>query len=121
MLYLNDDQMTTLDQQHRTQFEQRLFTHGRTHLPKRCAHLDDAQLRRAVTAAVDKARDLGLRTELAVSLYFNVAVCFGLDFSNNANVPWAYPIQPLPGEPLDPVWMMRVSEIASLTLKQQAR
>ena len=49
MLYLNDDQMTTLDRQHRTQFEQRLFAHGRTHLPKRCAHLDDAQLRRRLT------------------------------------------------------------------------
>jgi hypothetical protein len=118
MFQMNDDQMGTLGQQRRAQFEQRLAAHGRKNMPSRCAHLDEARLKEAVTAIVDKAMEYGLRSELGITLYFNVAVCFGVDFPKNDRVQWVQPIAPGDDEVLDAGWIVRVSEIASLTLRR---
>ena len=118
MLQIQDQQLVQLRSERLTRFEDRLVQHAREHLRQRCAHLDDAALRKATRRIVQDAQAVGLRSEHSVALYFNVAVYFGMDFLKNERIAWAMPIAPMQGELLDPAWMVRVSETARLTLKK---
>jgi len=121
LLQIEDHQLATLREQRHTRFEQRLFEHARTHFRQRCARIPDADLRRAIRSTIESARGHGLESELAVCLYFNVAVCFGMDFLANPNIRWVAPVQRLDQEVADPAWMLRVNEIAGRTLKAEGR
>jgi hypothetical protein len=121
VLKIDDHQIANLRAQRQARFETRLFDHARSHFRQRCAHIGDAELRRAIRSIIDSARGHGLRSELAVCLYFNVAVCFGMDFLANPQIRWAHPIGRVEPEVADPAWMLRVSEIAGRTLKQYGR
>ena len=118
MLRIDPDQLATLQEQRELRFEERLCAHGRKQFPQRCGRLDDEALRAAVRRVIAEARGLGITSELGIALYFNVAVCFGLNFASNGNIRWAFPITPHPDESVDPGWITRVSEIAVQTLKQ---
>ncbi len=121
MLRIEQDQFFTLREEREARFEERLCAHGRKHFPQRCNALDDTALRTAVRRIVADARGLGIRSELGITLYFNVAVCFGLNFVRNPEIRWVFPIAPHPEEAIDPGWIVRVSEIATATLKQHGR
>lgn len=121
MLHINSTQLSHLSQLQRTKYEDRLFHHGRKHFAERCASMSDERLLQAIRATIERAREHGVTSELGVCLYFNVAVWFGLDFVRDPKIAWAFPISRRDEEPEDPVWILRVSEIASLTLKQHTR
>jgi hypothetical protein len=117
MLRIDPSQLASLDEGAQRGFHKRLQAHLRKHFPDRFASLSDDEACKAVTALADHARALGLKSELAICLYLVVAVPFGRGFEA-ANIQWATPITPHPGERLDPDWIRRVVRVATRTLKR---
>jgi hypothetical protein len=119
MLQIEPDQLAALQEKRDQRFEDRLCVHARTHFPERCQRLDDDALHQAARMVMREARGMGITSELGIALFFNVAVCFGVNFPRNADIRWAFPITPHPDESVDPGWITRVSEIAVETLKRK--
>lgn len=121
MLQIDQDQLATLRAQRERRFEERLCAHGRAQFPQRCGALPEDTLRKAARRIIGDARALGIASELGISLYFNVAVCFGMNFLQNRDIAWAFPLERHPEEAVDPGWIVRVSEIAVATLRRHGR
>ena len=121
MLHFDQGLLWQMQDQREDRFEKRLCAHARAHFTERCAHLDDGALREATRTIVEHARGHGLASELGISLYYNVAVCMGMDFLRNPNIRWVFPIERHEEEEIDPGWIVRVSEIATATLKKYGK
>jgi hypothetical protein len=119
MLIIRDNQITLLQKQRRLEFIRKLERHARRNFPDRCQSMEGEKLRMAIDDVVDRAEHRGLCSERAICLYLNVAICFGLRFEENSNIRWAAPIEPAPGEELDPCWINRVAGIAVRTLEEK--
>jgi hypothetical protein len=89
MLIIRGEQLEVIRKKARVPFETEMVSHAQAFSPRLTAVIGEAQLRVAITRALDRAEDYGFTSRGPLQLYVELMFLFGSAFDSDPQYPWS--------------------------------